>query len=272
MIVNCQKCSASYQIDDSLLGEDGRKVKCVKCGNVWIQTLLAFNNAKPKKPKVKAKGLDWVVTESSIKEEKLSKEIKTSSNNGFNPAFDAKIEDFIDDPEINLDFIKEEPEVYVIPELPEDNIALIINKNKQILRKNIAIVLSFFLLNALWFGRFVIVEKIPPARILYDLLHIRSVKIGEGLIFKNIARKAVYEDEDLFLEVRGYVANISLKTQFVHNLEFQLYDENGKFLKKSLLEPDYLSLSPNFTMPFVVKIENPPKETAYIITTFSERS
>lgn len=35
MLLICPTCSTSYQIADNALGDQGRKVKCHKCGNVW---------------------------------------------------------------------------------------------------------------------------------------------------------------------------------------------------------------------------------------------
>lgn len=37
MIISCPSCSARFTVDDSALGPEGRKVKCSKCGHVWLQ-------------------------------------------------------------------------------------------------------------------------------------------------------------------------------------------------------------------------------------------
>ena len=37
MILTCEKCATSYSVADDALGTDGRKVKCISCGHVWLQ-------------------------------------------------------------------------------------------------------------------------------------------------------------------------------------------------------------------------------------------
>ncbi len=37
MILTCEKCATSYAVADDALGTDGRKVKCISCGHVWLQ-------------------------------------------------------------------------------------------------------------------------------------------------------------------------------------------------------------------------------------------
>lgn len=37
MLVSCQKCQAQYNVKDELLQSAPRKLRCVKCGNVWTE-------------------------------------------------------------------------------------------------------------------------------------------------------------------------------------------------------------------------------------------
>lgn len=37
MIVSCPTCSTRYTLSDSSLGNEGRKVRCAKCGHMWWQ-------------------------------------------------------------------------------------------------------------------------------------------------------------------------------------------------------------------------------------------
>lgn len=38
MKVSCPRCNQGYRLDDRLLGEQGRKVRCRRCGFVWVQS------------------------------------------------------------------------------------------------------------------------------------------------------------------------------------------------------------------------------------------
>ena len=37
MLIKCPYCKSSYKIEESLISENGRKIKCFNCANFWIQ-------------------------------------------------------------------------------------------------------------------------------------------------------------------------------------------------------------------------------------------
>lgn len=37
MILNCPECSTRFLVNDKLIGETGRKVKCARCKHIWFQ-------------------------------------------------------------------------------------------------------------------------------------------------------------------------------------------------------------------------------------------
>ncbi len=39
MIITCPNCNIKYSIKKTILGTDGKKVKCFDCGHEWNQTL-----------------------------------------------------------------------------------------------------------------------------------------------------------------------------------------------------------------------------------------
>ncbi len=62
MILTCEKCTTSYAVADDAIGTEGRKVKCIGCGHVWVQTATPDEPAAdgdaaaaPKKDKSKPK-------------------------------------------------------------------------------------------------------------------------------------------------------------------------------------------------------------------------
>ncbi|PWC81376.1 hypothetical protein TSH100_27230 [Azospirillum sp. TSH100] len=68
MIVSCPTCSTRYTLSDETLGQDGRKVRCARCGHTWWQmpdraelepvipdALTELRPSKPAKPAGKSK-------------------------------------------------------------------------------------------------------------------------------------------------------------------------------------------------------------------------
>jgi predicted Zn finger-like uncharacterized protein len=47
MILTCPQCATRYQTDAALFGAEGRKVRCVKCGNIWHQQAELVAPAEP---------------------------------------------------------------------------------------------------------------------------------------------------------------------------------------------------------------------------------
>jgi predicted Zn finger-like uncharacterized protein len=45
--VNCPKCDAGYEVPAAKLGAAGRKLKCAKCGEIWLATLPTVAVAEP---------------------------------------------------------------------------------------------------------------------------------------------------------------------------------------------------------------------------------
>ncbi len=43
MIITCPSCGARYAADPNSIGNDGRRVKCTKCGHIWHFTPLSDN-------------------------------------------------------------------------------------------------------------------------------------------------------------------------------------------------------------------------------------
>lgn len=55
MILTCEKCATSYAVADDAIGTEGRKVKCIGCGHVWVQMAASDDPAEAKPAKVKTK-------------------------------------------------------------------------------------------------------------------------------------------------------------------------------------------------------------------------
>jgi len=48
MLIECPRCKARYQVADELIGAAGKKVRCGRCGTVWLAGAPPF--APPEEP------------------------------------------------------------------------------------------------------------------------------------------------------------------------------------------------------------------------------
>lgn len=62
MRITCPNCSAQYEIDATLIPDEGRDVQCSNCGNTWFETKKAA-------PAPLATDLDWDATEPDLDDE-----------------------------------------------------------------------------------------------------------------------------------------------------------------------------------------------------------
>ena len=61
MIINCTNCHTKYNINPSLIDNNGRKVKCIKCQNIWLVLPNEEQNSKPLKDKdIESKPFNYI--------------------------------------------------------------------------------------------------------------------------------------------------------------------------------------------------------------------
>ncbi len=63
MILTCPNCNVQFNLDDDLLGESGRKVKCTSCEEIWFQD-----------PEIIEEVIEEVDFEAAVQEEDLQEE------------------------------------------------------------------------------------------------------------------------------------------------------------------------------------------------------
>ncbi len=47
MIIECPRCTARYDVAETLIGQAGKSVRCAKCGNVWLARREAVEDDAP---------------------------------------------------------------------------------------------------------------------------------------------------------------------------------------------------------------------------------
>jgi len=78
MIVTCEKCATAYSLDDEKIkGRDVLKMKCSRCGHLWVQDLLKPAGEIIDKPEVESNPVaENVVKASKVEEVKSGLDVK----------------------------------------------------------------------------------------------------------------------------------------------------------------------------------------------------
>ena len=92
MLLYCPKCKTGYAVEPELIPENGKKMRCAKCGEIWFCTRDDLVEPQPEPPVNKAEGTDVPAetavsaVENDIKMEELPAAETASLENVVSPA------------------------------------------------------------------------------------------------------------------------------------------------------------------------------------------
>jgi predicted Zn finger-like uncharacterized protein len=135
----------------------------------------------------------------------------------------------------------------------------------------IAVVVLLLALGAgLFFGRSFIIDMVPEAEGLYDMIDIGGSEIGEGLDIQNVKSLREVESGVDILVVRGDVANVSEEERMVPMIRVVLYDGEGEEVQHVIAAPLKNRLPPGAKIGFSAKLPEPSALARRLEVTFSE--
>lgn len=232
MLIKCPKCRSVYDLPDNLITEDGLKMRCAECFEIWT----SYPEDALKKVSTAPKNI-----------QKMFKRISKENDDLF---IDAPVTE-----EKNIERVR------VI------NVA---KKNYTInLILFIFVILSLLLI--FYSFRYDIVRFIPETEKIYSKLNIESVPYGTDLEFNNIVTREYVEDNISKIEISGMVSNKSKYVTAIPPIKIDIYDKNGKMLtniEESLSLP---RLEPNYHLLFHKIILNPTPYGKLIYVNFKEK-
>ena len=292
MIIGCPDCATKFGIPDGALGDVGRKVRCAKCGHVWLATkedaIEMKETAKPDNDTLSPPQPTEDFSEPHVdayEEDQQDEEPESSSDDSYDHETD---EENIDPDVQGLGDKSVEEALAVIkgtaieePDFPlakgEINEFEVIASSKGLIIGwsalgvfLISILLVFFLmqetLRQVW----------PPITKLYDVVGILDTSKGSE---NDTATDAVVEDlskyirisneaalerlanGDPALVIRGSVTNSADFDIQLPSAEAVLRNERRQDILVWPFEFDETVLRAGKTMPFVEAVPNPPRET-----------
>ena len=135
-----------------------------------------------------------------------------------------------------------------------------------------AVVLILALGGGLFFGRSFIIDMMPQAAGIYEMLDFGGAEIGEGLDIRNVKSLREVESGVDILIVRGQISNVSKEDRKVPMIQVILYDGDGEVVQSTIAAPLKNRLPPGTSIGFSAKLPEPSALARRLEVTFTETS
>ena len=267
MLITCPNCESTYEIDENIIPENGKKMRCAKCGHVW----KVFKE-EPISTKTAEEILQEEVFETPLPKVEepapVVEEPKTKA---------PEIDDADDMQEVMNRLSATTAEIFRKDGERPASAKLIESAKETLGLKNSFIKYTFYLLILAILGLFVVYARFDITRFapfmekFYDAIGVVSVIPGEGLEFQNISRNEYEEDYVRKLEIKGFIANTSKFKINVPDIYVEMLDQNSSVLQTVSAKPSLSSIYPDGRMAFSVVINKPSALTKYILVTFEQK-
>jgi len=133
-----------------------------------------------------------------------------------------------------------------------------------------AVVILLALGAGAFFGRSFIIDMVPQAEAVYDMLNIGGGEIGEGLDIQNVKSLREVESGVDILVVRGDVANVTEEERMVPMIRVVLYDGAGEEVQSVVAAPLKNRLPAGAKIGFSAKLPEPSALARRLEVTFTE--
>ncbi len=226
MILTCPDCASRFKLDAELLGENGSKVRCASCENVWFQ-----------EPEFDEQGEFDVDIGAELDTEQdnfdLAKGLEDAANEDEPFIKDDAVQDFADYvDDLNLN-VRVKPEVVHI------------QKNKSIGYgvgvASFFIIFIYLLVNSATFAK-----EYPSMHSIYSMLKIKTVLPGQGLVFDKI----IAADNGGNISVSGHIVNLESDERFVPLIEATLLGAGDVVINRWHITPPKDSLNAEAMLSF----------------------
>lgn len=218
MIVTCFKCSTKYNVPDESFDENGRQVRCNKCGHTWLQ--------EP----------EYAISEDSIDSE--FENILAEAIGETSDEFDAMEVDLVD--ATPSGDIGDTPNYDDMPMSSSKRKAmepaLADNQRKGLMAAcclGLIAFTGFSLSKTNW------LSSGPTMYATYEILGMAEPIAGEDFIFENLDKRIEPNSEGSYdILISGTIINISEQERSIPRLKIQLQDSDGLPMDVSFLKLD----------------------------------
>lgn len=233
MLIKCPKCQATYKIDNIDVPQNGVKMHCHACGEIF--------KAYPEDV------IQENIADAPVENIDLSKMFDRVSK--------ATNDLFSDSAQITA-----QPKVRVVHStLYKYHISYLL----------ILFVLAL-MAAILCLLRYDVVRFIPNAEKVYDKLHMQSIHDGVNLQISNIKTEEIVINNLSKIKISGIINNPTIYEMFVLPLKVVIFDQFGNKLLDTTHYLPQQRTRPNYKLPFTLIINNPTPNTKNIQISFAD--
>lgn len=275
MQVYCPECSTGYEIDPALIPNEGKKLRCAQCDNIWLCTPSDFIDVD-KLHRLIDEGASLPQVETAEVENETANEAEVELR--VEPEFD-NIEANKDDNSNGMQEIfarlsaqsesiyKAEKEIPAYKKVLKSLIKFFALQNKKVCFIYFIVFVTLIAL-ALNYARYDIVRKFPSLEKVYATFGIESKIIGEGLEFQNVNRRDFEEDFVNMTEVKGYIVNKTDKDIELPIIHLNMLDKDAQVLQEVESKLEDKKVIGGGQVAFKLIVTKPSTLSKYIYLTF----
>ena len=260
MRIYCPKCNVGYEIDEALIPENGKKLRCSYCHAVFT----AHREDLRETPNIAS------VTEMSAADESETSKTEepVAEKTTEKPAEDTEMKDIFarlsSHTEQLFETEKKLPWTQKIVLKAKQNLGLLRKQNQRL---SLIAILCFVVL-VFYNYRYEIVRTAPFMNGIYRLVNIKARIPGEGLDFQNVVWKDFEDDFVRKLEVKGFIVNNTSHDITVPVLHVEMLDAETGVLQSMNQKPAVNVLKPGGRVAISVIVKKPAPMTKYVYLTF----
>ena len=298
MLIYCPKCHQGYEVDEGLIPESGRRLRCGACGEIFRYDRHGETFAVPPKEIPSEKTAPALAEEEETTAEATQNDVDVAAEP--QPAEDQPPEtpekDAAAEAADKAETEKTEPAVDapvdindIFKRLSEQTEGLF-EREKQLsfrerlwlkfktltgwhIRLKLKYIVVFFaviILVSLYNNRYDIARRFPWTASVYGLFGIEAQILGEGLEFQNIDWIYMSDEETPQLEIKGFINNTTQRPLEIPTVRVEMLDANASLLKSQNQQPEEKMLKPRSRLPLHIIVTQPSPTTKYVFLTFVE--
>jgi predicted Zn finger-like uncharacterized protein len=243
MRITCPACSTSYTVADTSVKPQGRKVKCAKCGHIWVQKQPAAKAPPPPPPPRH---------QSTVTEDDLGQAL--AALRAHPPSDD-------DDDDFNFDFTKSSSAATAKKSRASTGRRRASGLTWAVLTLVVVVISAAGVL-----ARESVIGLWPPSALLYDTIGLPVDPPGAGLTLRGVKSEQRQEKGVPFLFIEGQIANTTEQVRRIPRLRAVTLGAEHQLLQEWLFDASAPQLLPGEVATFNAAQRDPGPVTEVTVS------